>query len=288
MAAAMVIGLPLLTALAALFSERSKPKPKAEKPALNRDSDTRAAWITFAIWAVLTAGGLYLTLTYDFYRTVASDKGQEISDAFRVLTALAVPVAAMVLAVLGYSIFRRGSMTLSEEDGPAYHGSGPVPRIWLGVTAGLTLLIIIYPGLTTLHDVVKNPDRSDLVVDVEGVQWTWLVSYPDENISTQPELVLPVDRTVTFKITSRDVIHSFWIPAMLLKIDAVPGQTNTLTFKPTEVGDYATDPLYRLQCAELCGLGHASMRIPVRVLSQDDFDQWVSQKQSSAAVATGN
>jgi cytochrome c oxidase subunit 2 len=117
---------------------------------------------------------------------------------------------------------------------------------------------------------------------VQALQWTWLVAYPDQGIENQVELVLPVDRKVTFNITSRDVVHSFWVPAFLMKIDAVPGHTTTLSLLATEEGDYTDRPLYRIQCAELCGVSHSSMRIPVRVVSQEEFDAWVAEKSATA------
>ena len=103
---------------------------------------------------ILTVLGLYATVTYDFYPTINSDKGDEISGAFTLLTALAVPIAAMVISVLVYSGLRRGSPDLSSEDGPAYDGNGPFPKAWFIVTTVLTLAIIIHPGLTTLD---KDP-----------------------------------------------------------------------------------------------------------------------------------
>jgi heme/copper-type cytochrome/quinol oxidase subunit 2 len=123
-----------------------------------------------------------------------------------------------------------------------------------------------------------------VLVKVEGVQWTWLVSYPNAHIDSAREIVLPVDSTVRFDITSRDVLHSFWIPSFLLKIDAVPGMTTTMSLKPSKIGSYDTDPNLRVQCAELCGLSHSRMRIPVRVVTRQEYDDWV-QKQTGGPAA---
>ncbi|HWO73587.1 MAG TPA: cytochrome c oxidase subunit II [Dehalococcoidia bacterium] len=276
LAAATALGIPVLTAVIAGLTERPA-KPEAERK-LNQDTPAKAAWITFAIWAVLTAAGLAVVLTVDFYPKVGSDRGAHIADAFRFLTALAVPVGAMVLAVLAYSFFRRGSGEEPPEAGMAFDGRGPFPKLWLGATAGLTALMIVYPGLWTLDEVVHKHKDPDLVVDVQAMQWTWLINYPDLGIENQTELVLPVDRKITFNITSRDVLHSFWVPAFLMKIDAVPGLTTTLSLVAEDTGDYSEDSVYRLQCAELCGISHARMRVPVRVVSQSEFDTWVKEK----------
>jgi len=279
MAVAFCLGVPLVTAGVALFSEKYQPALKPLR--VKEDSPARAALITFAVWAPLTAILLYAVLTVDFYPTVASDKGEEIAHAFRVLTALAVPVFTMVVSVVLYSVLRRGTSASPDQDGPPILGQGLFPNVWLGVTAGLTLLIIIYPGLTSLSKVMKTEENPDLVIQVEGVQWTWLIGYPDYGISNQRDLVIPVDRTVNFLITSRDVLHSFWIPSMLMKTDAVPGRTTTISLRATKTGDFQSDPQVRLQCTELCGLGHSSMSIPVSVVSQREFDAWVQQKKAS-------
>jgi cytochrome c oxidase subunit 2 len=279
LAAITCLGIPALITIVAIFAERPAGLPKPRL--LTRDSVSQAGFVTFVLWAVLTAAGLAAVLTVDFYPVVASDRGEEIAKAFRFLTALAVPVAAMVIAVLIYSILRRGSSELPDEDGMPIDGTGSFPRFWFGATAALTLLIIIYPGLWTLNDVIRKHETPELVVDVQALQWTWLIAYPEQGLENQTELVIPVDTKVTFSITSRDVNHSFWVPAFLMKIDAIPGHTTTMSLIAVEEGNYADDPVYRLQCAELCGLSHAVMRVPVRVVSKSEFEDWVSQKSAS-------
>jgi cytochrome c oxidase subunit 2 len=274
---ALTLGFAALT----WYAERPAPAPKAR--ALPEDAPARAALITFVLWLALTAVGLYVALTIDYYPTIASDKGEEIAHAFRLLTAFAVPVGALVLAMLAYSLLRHSSEGRPEGDGPAFEGTGLVPKVWLLWTAALTLVIIVYPGLTSLEKVMATDSTPDLTVTIEGVQWTWIVGYPEQGVLNQPELVLPVDRSVNFQITSRDVIHSFWIPSMLMKVDAVPGLTTTLTMRPTQVGEYSSDPQVRLQCTELCGVGHSTMRIPVRVVSEREFRDWIQQHQKAPA-----
>ncbi|HEY7467273.1 MAG TPA: cytochrome c oxidase subunit II [Dehalococcoidia bacterium] len=276
----VLLGIPLLTAVIAWLADR--PVRPAMAAAINRDSVSKAGVITFLLWAALTVAGVAAVVLVPFYSVVGSDKGEEISGAFTFLTALAMPVAAMVISVLVYSVLRRGSDALPPEDGPAYDGRGPFPRLWLGVTAGLTLLIMIYPGLVTLDDVIEKHKDPDLVVEVEARQWTWLMAYPEQGLKNQIEIVIPVDRKVTFNITSVDVVHSFWVPAFLMKVDAIPGHTTTISLVAVEQGDYSDEPLYRLQCAELCGLSHANMRVPVRVVSEAQFADWVKQQTAAA------
>ncbi len=276
-----LLGIPLLTAGIMYLTERPL-RPPRPKEAAKEDSPARALVITLIVWAVLTVAGVVAVIETHFFAVVGSDRGEHINTAFRFLTAVAVPVAAMVIAVMLYSVLRRSTGDLPPEDGPAYHGRGPFPKAWLAVTAGLTLLIIIYPGLVTLNKVIGQEKNPDVVVNVTAMQWTWLIAYPDQHIDNQFELVLPKDRKVVFNITSRDVVHSFWVPAFLMKVDAIPGHTTTYSLIPTELGDYSDQPLFRVQCAELCGLSHATMRIPVRVVTQQEFDDWAAQKNASA------
>jgi len=230
------------------------------------------------LWLALTVVGEVLAATVDLYIVPMSNKGEEIDASFRFLVYMAVPVFTMVVAVLVSSVMLRSSIDFPEEDGPPMHGRGAAPLVWVGLTSCLAVVVMIYPGLIGIPRVVHQTSNPDVLVKVEGVQWTWLVSYPNENIDSAREVVLPVDATVRFDITSRDVLHSFWIPAFLLKIDAVPGLTTQLSLKPTKIGSYDTDPNLRVQCAQLCGLSHSRMRMPVRVVSRADYDAWVKQQ----------
>jgi cytochrome c oxidase subunit 2 len=237
------------------------------------------------LWLVLTAIGEYLVLTIDIHPLTKSDKGADIEDAFRILLVMAMPVFTMVVAVLVYTVLRhRASGSGVPEDGPAITGQGAVPVAWFAITAALTMVVMVFPGLTSLSKVIEDP-APELVVDVKGAQWTWLIDYPQEGLQNQRELVLPVDRTVRFNVTSLDVLHSFWVPAFAMKIDAVPGKTTGFTLRPTETGSFRDDPLMRVQCAELCGLSHGRMTIPVRVISQQEFQQWLNEVKATPTPA---
>ncbi len=245
-----------------------------------------------ALWVVLTVVGELLAALVDIYPTPKSDKGEDIDTAFRFLVYAAVPVFTLVIAVLVYSVLSRRISDPSEGDGPPIHGRGAVPLAWFGITAGLTLMIMIYPGLIGIPDIVGDDDEdADLVVEVTGFQWQWRFTYPEQDIDIIgtpgdiPQMVLPVDWNVRFDITSADVLHSFWVPAFLMKIDAVPGKITTLSLRPTEIGDFETDPLLRVQCAELCGLQHSIMMARVAVVTEEEFEEWVAEHQGGAVPA---
>jgi len=239
-----------------------------------------------ALWLALTAIGESLAIFVDIYPEPSSDKGKQIEQAFRVLVYFAVPVFTLVIAVLVYSVATRRTVGAPTEDGPPLHGRGSVPLAWFVITAALTVTVMIYPGLVEIPEIFGVEDQPDLVVEVEGVQWTWFVSYPERDVERVTELVLPVDQTVRFEITSLDVLHSFWIPGFLMKIDAVPGRTTEFSLTPTRLGSFETDPNLRVQCAELCGLAHADMRIPVRVVTEGEFEDWLTERAGSATSPT--
>jgi len=236
--------------------------------------------IVTALWLILTALGELFAVFVDFYPVARADKGEEIEQAFRVLVYFAVPVFAFVVAVMAYTVLTRRSSGRPEEDGPPMQGRGTLPVAWFAITTGLAFVVMIYPGLIGIPVVFDEDPAPDLVVDVTGLQWAWLVTYPQYEIVRPPELVLPVDRTVQFNITSQDVLHSFWIPAFLMKIDSVPGKTTTFSLTPTKTGTFQTDPNLRVQCAEMCGLKHSKMRMPVRVVSEEEFDAWVREQKA--------
>lgn len=135
---------------------------------------------------------------------------------------------------------------------------------------------------------VKNDQ--DLTVNVVAYRWNWGFNYIDQGAyavgtPTQPALlVLPVDEKVKFTLTSPDVIHSFWVPDFLFKMDVIPGKTNQFELTPNKVGTYPG------RCAELCGVDHARMLFTVKVVDKAEFDQYVADlkaKGQSGLLDTG-
>lgn len=229
-----------------------------------------------AIWLALTALGevlLWSAEGREIFPGAYAEEAQVSDDAFVLLMRLAIPVFAFVVAMLGFSVVRF-RVKEPDEEGPPVRGSRPVYIAWLAVTTLLTVVLIINPGLTGLAHIRGGHD-SDLTLRVEGARWFWTITYPNGASATQ-ELVLPVGKRVRFEVTSKDVIHSMWIPAFRVKIDAVPGRTTVVHATPTRTGDTNDDFNLRLVCAELCGLGHATMAIPVRLLESNEFDQWLT------------
>lgn len=115
---------------------------------------------------------------------------------------------------------------------------------------------------------IRTPPKDAMVVYVTGKQWMWKFAYP-EGRSTIATLVVPVNQKVKLIMTSRDVIHSFFVPAFRLKHDVLPGRYDTLWFEAVETG------LYKVFCAEYCGLNHSQMWADVLVLEPEEFNLWM-------------
>jgi cytochrome c oxidase subunit II len=228
------------------------------------------------LWAVLTIIGELVVLNMNILPTLASKQGEESDKAVELLFVYTVPVMAVVLAVLFYSL-ARWRVSEPTEDGPPIADHRGFSRAWFWISVALATLVFFYPGLSGIR-AMAEAEEVDLIVSVEGVQWHWDIGFPEHAVSLEnpDELVLPAGSTIRFDMTSVDVIHSFWVPAFRLKQDAIPGQTNSVTITLLEDGSYETDDAFRLQCAELCGTGHARMFLPVRVVSEDEFREWLS------------
>jgi cytochrome c oxidase subunit 2 len=227
-------------------------------------------WLVVSVVAEIALWNLSIFPAQGAREAVVAD------DAFRVLIRLSIPVFALVLVMLVYSIVRFRSRGRPVAPGSYVWTDRRVVLTWVVVTSVLAVVLIVNPGLTGLAD-IRGSSRADLVVRMSAKQWEWKVTYPSfADASSFDEMVLPVGERIRFEVVSFDVIHAFWVPAFRIKIDAVPGRTNVVYATPTQIASWTQDYNLRVQCAELCGLGHASMNLPIRVVSPEEFEQWVS------------
>ena len=145
-------------------------------------------------------------------------------------------------------------------------------------------MVIVHPGYTGLIELRQTKaDEPDLTVNVTGRRWQWSYEYEGRDVSLFSKdemLVLPNHSLIRFNITAedQDVIHSFWIPAFRMKIDAVPGLTTYMDVNTTEIGPFNDDVNFRVQCAELCGLDHSLMFTRIEVVEPAEFEQWIAEK----------
>ena len=251
--------------------------------------------IAGAIWIVLTAIGEALTFV-DMFPTVGSEFAEESDFIFLFLLRLGMPVFTFVISVIIYAMLEWRTTDV-DAVGDHFRGTGAVPKVWVGITGALAIFVMVYPGLVGVAELRqiggdygfgeeveggRDVETTEaLVINVTGFRWAWSVEYEGTGITltgTDQEMVLPVHRQVWFRINSTDVVHSFWIPAFRQKIDTIPGRTTEVALTPIETGSFEDDASYRIQCAELCGLDHAFMRMPVRVVEEEEFEAWLAEK----------
>jgi cytochrome c oxidase subunit 2 len=161
--------------------------------------------------------------------------------------------AALILVVLTVVTF----IKLPDINDPARSGPN-------GISAGGALL---YASV----DQPSPPGGKGLTIEVNGQQYLWRYTYPN-NAYSYEEMVVPTNTTVILKVVSQDVIHSWWIPKLGGKVDATPGYVNKTWFKIPKEG------VYRGQCAELCGRNHANMLAQVRAVSPTEYESWVDEQ----------
>jgi len=193
-----------------------------------------------------------------------------------VMFAGAVVVWAIVMTIVVYAVLsKRRPRSETFADRFILIGGVAFPTI------GLAILLVF--GLSLLPD-WTSAETPDLRVKVQAEQFWWRLGYelPDGRVvETANELHLPNNATVEFVLASTDVIHSFWIPALGGKMDAIPGRTNLLRLTPTKPGTY------RGVCAEFCGPSHALMAFPVVVHEADGFATWLTAQQQPATGGNG-
>ena len=222
----------------------------------------RGSIVRITIYGVIagTLASLFAVLV-PWLPTSASEEMDRIEFTFWFTTVICIGIFAIVAAAIMYSVLKFRAADDDERDGPPVHGHTGLEIIWTAIPAVLVTAISIVSAvvLAKNDDAGKNPLR----IAVTAQQFAWKFEYP--NKATSGRLVLPVGQAVKLTLHSLDVIHSFWVPEFGQKSDAVPGIETTLVLTPTRIGSYS------LVCTELCGLGHATMRAQVAVVSRADY-----------------
>ena len=208
----------------------------------------------------------------------ASEIMVNIEQTVFVFTLVSVPIVSFVYAVLVYSLIKwRGHKgdSIPEDKSPAIRTNTIGVVLWTAVSAGLAFFLVVW-GLIELAQITSNSygtvsadqqpgGEQSIIVNVTGQQWVWTFEYPQHDGVTTDVLYLPKDRAVYFNVTSKDVIHNFWLVELGVKIDANPGAITQTGVTPTKVGSF------NLRCAELCGMHHAYMETEVEVMEIEGF-----------------
>jgi cytochrome c oxidase subunit II len=196
---------------------------------------------------------------------------QAMADLWWLMLGLGVLVFAVFAVLLAVGLFRRRATTEPQPDsGPHAFGRWFVVG---GVVVPMIILVIVFVAtVLAMRSVPTTAPPEALVVEIVGHQYWWEVRYPEEGITVRDELHIPVGRQVALRLTSADVIHSFWVPALGGKMDLLPDRTNTLVLQADQPGEH------RSRCAEFCGLDHATMVLTVVAEPQDRYAAWVAER----------
>ena len=233
---------------------------------------------------------------------VITDLGAEIYGLHMLIFWICVIIGIGVFGVMLYSIYAHRKSKGVEPS--QFHEHTGVEIAWT-VVPFFILIGMAVPATSTLLEVYDNDD-AEMSILVTGYQWKWKYEYLDadgenvaffSNLATSQEqiyntdtkgenyllevdepLVIPVDTKVRFLITANDVIHSWWVPEIAVKRDAIPGFINEAWTRVLAEG------VYRGQCTELCGSYHGFMPVEVHVVSQGEFDDWMAAKKGAAAA----
>lgn len=252
------------------------------------------------VWLVTSAVGMTLVVIFLApHLPPGTDSVQAAGQRHdnEVLTLVCVPVIALIFIYFAYVLVvfrhRRGEALT---DGPPIRGNLRIQTAWIATTT-LTVLGLAAFGTYELlggagggqgSSPVFVPSASaamltngkPLQVQVIAQQWQFTYRYPSEGGFESAQFVLPVDREVEIHVTSLDVVHSFWVPALGLKADANPGADNIAYITPTRITSL------HIECAELCGLFHGYMFDTGRVLSDSAFAVWVAHEKAFVAPVT--
>ncbi|HEX6090877.1 MAG TPA: cytochrome c oxidase subunit II [Gemmatimonadales bacterium] len=197
-----------------------------------------------------------------------SDLTSTIDGVFMTTVWWALLVFVLVEGALLYVIFRyRGRP--DDREPSQVHGNTLLEIVWTAIPA-LILAMIAVPTVRAIFDTYEVPAGDALEVEVIGHQWWWEFRYPQYGVTTANELHVPVGRTVTMKMTTVDVLHSFWLPQLAAKRDVFPNRITTIWFRADSAGYYSG------QCAEFCGLQHARMAFHVAAGTPEEFDAFIT------------
>jgi cytochrome c oxidase subunit 2 len=209
--------------------------------------------------------------------------------------------AAMIAAIVK---FRKSQGAVAAK----FTHNATIEVIWTVIPAAILVAMAIPAAETLIR--MEDTRSSELTIKVTGLQWRWHYDYIDEGVDffstldresnaarrlgsgidpttvdnyllkVDNDVVVPIDTKVRLLVTGADVVHAWWVPAFAVKKDAVPGFINETWFTADTVGTY------RGQCAELCGMDHAFMPIVVRVVSEQDYDAWLSAQRARVSALT--
>lgn len=212
----------------------------------------------------------------------ATNSGSAINDLYWIVIGVTIAVFLLVEGALVWFLLRFRHRGGDDTDGPQFHGNTRLELLWTAVPF-LILVGILVVTIVKIPAVQASPDPDDpaLVVQVESHTYYWEYKYPNGVVSVD-RVRLPVGQPIRLELTAYDVVHSWWVPELTGKKDAIPGRTNFLDFTITKSG------VFEGQCAELCGAQHAVMYTTVEAIPAAEFDRWLTSELQAQAEGSSN
>ncbi len=195
---------------------------------------------------------------------ISTSPAQQIDQSFIYILTVSVVILIAITAVMIYFVIRYRRS--NHPQAANIRGNWKLEVLWI-VIPTIIALTMFYSGWTSYLSIANVPDGA-LEIEVEGEMYAWIFTYP-EGRDSEGELVVPLGKAIAVNVTSNDVIHSFFIPAFRLKVDAVGGMHNRSWFLADKIGEYD------IHCAEFCGEEHSNMNGILKIVSEDEYQIWL-------------
>ncbi|HKV75983.1 MAG TPA: cytochrome c oxidase subunit II [Gemmatimonadales bacterium] len=236
------------------------------------------AWAPVALLSLLVLAGC----AKDYPQTTLAPKGDFahiVDGVFWTTFKWAIAVFILVQGALVYAIIRFRARPGAPEP-EQHHGNTALEIVWTIIPAAI-LAFIAVPTVKAIFRTAKEPGAEAVQIEVIGHQWWWEFRYPDLKIVTAGDLHVPMGQTVNLRMTTGDVLHSFWVPQFAGKRDVFPRRYNNIWFKAETTG------VFTGQCAEFCGTEHARMAFRVVSETPDEFKKWADQQTVGSPMVNG-
>ena len=233
-----------------------------------------AACLAAAMLALAACGQQYPNSTFNN----TTDFNTDVKSLWDTLLLLGTIVFVFVEGLLLFTVFkfrRREGAPVPKQT----HGNATLEITWTVIPA-LILALIAVPTVRTIWKTQAPAPAGSVEVEVIGHQWWWEFRYPQYGVTTANELYLPAGRTASFKLTTKDVLHSFWAPQLGGKRDLITNHVNLMWYTPK---DSLAGNVYNGFCTEYCGSSHANMRLRVYVVTAAEFERWAAHQTEAAA-----
>jgi cytochrome c oxidase subunit 2 len=254
-------------------------------PAVTSAGRGRRAVRVAAVAAVsaLALAGCQGQLSNGFLPEAVSDSGKRVTDLWVGSWIAVLAVGAITWGLMLYAAIRFRKRKGDESLPVQLRYNVPMELLYTVVPVFMVAVFFFYTARDEAALIDTTSKKPDLQISVVAKQWSWDFNYIAANVhesgvhteldgttgkrAQMPVLYLPVNKRVQFILNARDVIHSFWIPSFMMKMDMLPGKTNTFALTPTQTGEFQG------KCAELCGAYHSQMLFMVKVVTQEEYDQ---------------